>query len=650
MQNSHEQLANLEQNEVNMIFSIFCVPIILSIYNYCELTYASIHHIYQNTEINDSHISAIANYFLVARSNASGLMVIRITDDDFGNPVTPSTTMLTRDLTPPKHRVMYNYQFHIFAAFLLGGILLDSKKSDDVDYLIIIDVLNNTTTGIPLLQKQATGVFVMATAEQTTSQIHIANEPQSVILTNRKEQVIVQSASNDECGIVVRNSPVVWNKMNGEIVKLPSDLRAVQAKDHKYYTQDHKYSCAVGLLWNTYGLQQNQTTLLKYVQSQATYKLLSILLSALNTRLMVNIRTPESRMAYVECSHVHYLRFFYNDLYWFDSVDNGMFGKIPTDTLVCLETEEIVWIVVNPDVKVFNWNTVVIAVLGASSTLLASLILEHATGYKYPLQMTVILMWSVFLTVSVPKQPQKYLFRVLFFSWTLSSSVITLCYYYKMFNALSNPTSTRYQNSEEVLQSDVNLLAYELKYVNLAFEWATKKGFQNDVQFLNKPQKKHFLELVQQYADEGVEFALVLDTKYFRRILPLISDVQYYTMSQKVTSYPDCFYATYADPLTSYIRKKAALIAAAGIVDKLSGHTKRNEKSVQILSKIKLRYLLNIYILVGILYCIAFVIFIAEIIVYRFKNRTTSNQNEIIQVVERNNVRRRNMDVFEYIE
>lgn len=581
-------------------------------------------HIFPKTLINDNRLSAIISYFLVARSNASGLMIVRIRNKDFGNREEESTTMLSRDLALPKHRVMYNYEYRAFTTFLFGKTLLASENNN-FDILIIIDVLNDTTIGIPFIQKRATGVFVVVTEQQPSSQIHLANEPQSVVLTNFKEEIIVQSASNDACGIVVTNAPVVWKKINGEFFKLPSDIREIQAKDRKYYTEDHKYSCAVGLLLNTYGFMEDQSTILKYVQSHPTYELLSIILSTMNTRLLVNIRTPEMNIAYSEWSHLHYLRFIYNDLYWYDTEDNGMFGKISADTLVCLGTEDVVWIVVNPAEKVFNWNTVVITVVGAASTLLASFLLEHATGYKYPLQMTVILMWSVFLTVSVPKQPQNYFYRVLFFSWTLSSSVITLCYYYKLFNALSSPSISRYQTSEELSEAYVLVLTYELKYINLAFQWNTTFLDRESIR-PDKGPKKHLLELIQQYTEDGTEFALVVDSKYLPRVLAVIGDAQYYNLLQKVTRYPDCFYSTYADHLTSYVRKKTALLAAAGIVEKTraSRYIKPNGES-SLPSKIKLRYLLNIYILVGILYCIAIVIFIAEIIVFRYKNKTPSN-------------------------
>lgn len=594
-----------------LIFSIFC-----------KSCHPHPWHIYEKLIHDDGHMTAVLQYLLRISSGANRLAVIRITNADFDKPVKESDSILSRDVIVPRGRyVVCNFQYRTFIQTYANTIFTPDifRKCD---FLFLIDNLDDVVVGIPAVIKHEERISVYATRAQNSSGILTANEPRKITLTDYENLIFIESSRNNDCGIVTANSIVrYWNKAEMKLFERPiQPLETYPSQNNESHQYNNKYTCIVGVLFHALLLQDGDDKLQQYVFSHPIHQIMSLLLFTRNTRLITVIRTPENGFIYKDYVDLTYSRFFYVDMYWY-GFGHISFQNLPPETLICLGSEKIVWIVVNPAVRVFNWNLAVSVAALATGILIISFVIEHSSGYKFPFQLTVLSMWSIFLSVSIPTQPRQYVNRIIFFSWTLSSSVLTLCYYYKLFEALSNPSVANYRNNADVLRTDIIILSYLDQYITLA----TNLRFNyNKTIYL----KGDFFTSLKHYAEAGTEFALLIDYKHIERFVPKLYGAPYYVVPTEVTTYPNCIYSSYADKLTAYIRKKAAQLDAAGIVDKVMKRRPRNEEFTTS-SVIDLKYLWNIYILVGVLYLMAFIIFIGEKVMFKWnknlKNVTSYN-------------------------
>lgn len=488
----------------------------------------------------------------------------------------------------------------------------------DCDFLIVIDTLSKVIVKFPSFLGHEDRLLMIASGQQNSSGFQMVSEPKKVLIEDKGQFFFIQIDKTDDCGISFLHSRFFYHKALRKLYPVPDTvLKQLSLENH---TVGSDYSCAVGLLLFTYNLLDTTQMVIDYATSHPIYQIMKVLIPTSKTRLMFWIKTAEKKEIRHDYRDPKYSHFFYNDLYWYPT-DGVPFGKNP---LLCFGMEDVVWIVVNPPDAVINWNSVIAAAIILSSTLLGSFILEHVIGYKIPLQSIILMMWSIFLTVSAWRQPKRYVSRVLFFSWTLSSSVLTLCYYYKAFNTLSYPSLIRYHNNAEVLGSPIFLLTYESGYLSMAKETANSFRHEDILKTaFGKSGKTDFFSSLKEYAESGTEFALLLDSKHVNRIIPHLSGAPFYHVPQKVLSYPNCVYSSYEDRLTSQILKRSARLQASGILEKLSKGKKRKENPIDVIypSKIPLKYMMNIYLLVGILYLFATVIFVCEIVIFKVKKR-----------------------------
>lgn len=594
----------------------FCL--VSSIINIC---YCHASHILQEQEYNDVSMSKVVKHYLKVFSNGSRLMIIRMKDADFQKPSKESSpSIFSRDVTISPDRMVYNFNFFVFRALWVTA-KFTQETFTDCDFIIIIDTLTSVKVNIPSLLGHEDRLLMIVTAQQNSSVFQTVSEPSMLLLEDRGTFFFIQDSKTNECGIPFIDFRHFYLKSTKKLYPVPDTV--LMPKNLENHTVGTNYSCAIGFLFFTYKLFDSTKLVEDYVTSHPTYQIMLILIPTSKTRLMLWIKAAEKHKVRVDYKDPKYSHFFYNDLYWYPT-DDVKFGNNP---LLCFGMEDVVWIVVNPSDAVINWNMVIVAAILVSCTILGSFTLEHAIGYKLPLQSIVLMMWSIFLSVSAWRQPKRYVLRVLFFSWTLSSSVLTLCYYFKLFNALSYPSVIRYHNNAEVLESSIFKLTYESGYLKMARE--TVQNFKRAGESATVGRaKSDFFSTLNEYAESGTEFALLLDSKHVDRIIPHLSGAPFYRVAQKVISYPNCIYSSYEDRLTSQFLKRSARLKAAGILEQLSKNSKRKENTIdeRYPSKISLTYMLNIYILVGVLYLIATVFFFGEIAIFNIKKRTRRTQ------------------------
>lgn len=305
---------------------------------------------------------------------------------------------------------------------------------------------------------------------------------------------------------------------------------------------------------------------------------------------------------------------------------NFVLRQEPHEALVYLGTEDIVWLIVNTPNSLLNLkavmqtSAVVGCVLGVT-LLFGNMLNRFLLNPKVPFVRLLLLAWSIFLSLSIPRQPNKVIPRTIFLSWTISSSVLITCYYVKSYKALSFPTISRIHTQVELMESDIPILVLSKAYANIAFN---KDDFENsnfddirpfDVHFENSNTTSYF-DRISRIMESKEQAALLLDYQQAIRFLTKFSDSTYYFLPEKVATYPIFAHGMRADKYLMLMRKKVEQLTATGIVSHFMKAPDLKKERGSLVSSIPLNYMLNVYILLVICIVICCMVFAVELIVF----------------------------------
>lgn len=307
---------------------------------------------------------------------------------------------------------------------------------------------------------------------------------------------------------------------------------------------------------------------------------------------------------------------------------NFIFQNEPQEALIHIGMEDIVWLIINVSDPVVNMSTILKTIAAMCSIvgvlLLFGSLLNHFSRQKYPFVRVLLMMWSIFLSVSIPQQPRKKVLRMFFLAWSISASVLMMSYYLKSFNFLTFPSISRVKTQEELLASDVPILVLSVGYANIAFskdvdnfDYPDIRPFEIHFNRLKEKAKQFsYFRKVSLIVNNEEQYALLLDYQHAVKILSIFPNISHYFLANKVTTYPLFVHGVRADSYVEFLRKKVSHLKATGIMSKLFKSEKLKSEVKSSVTGIPVNYMINAYILVGICYSISFVVFFGEVVIY----------------------------------
>lgn len=353
---------------------------------------------------------------------------------------------------------------------------------------------------------------------------------------------------------------------------------------------------------------------LEEVQNHPILKILTTVSALQNTSIIPVYRNDIKKWVINDKTHLLFMD------------GNYIFQYEPQEASIYLGSEDIVWLIINISDPLLNLKTIVqttavLVCVVAIVLLFGNLLNRFLLNTKLPFVRLLILAWSIFLSISVPRQPNNVMPRIIFLGWTISSSVLIMCYYMKSYNSLAFPIISRLHTQEELMRSDIKILAISAGYANTAF----KKDDINNIIFDDiRPFDMHFkvgkheqlLKRMSLIMEMKEEFALLLDYQLAVQILKKFPETTYYFLPEKVATYPIFVHGMKADSYTMFLRKKVDDLTATGIVSHFMKTPDLREERESLVSSIPLNYMLNVYILLAICIAISSAVFAGELVVF----------------------------------
>lgn len=379
---------------------------------------------------------------------------------------------------------------------------------------------------------------------------------------------------------------------------------------------------------------------IKFIKNHYIFKLfliiskklkLKFLVSSLSTNIghySVVIKDSEvTRTRYDSTSP----QFVFNDNHW-SSGKPYQSTLLYSDAFTFLTSEEIVWVIVNY-AELTTWDEIIkcsMVVLGSALLLfIFSFTLSSIKSIKDILQFDTkvfVLICSIFLGVSVPRQPKNPFIRILFMVWIISSSLITMYYYCDVLNDLTVPEIHTIEDQNALIDSKIPLHFFSRGYADIAFlnsgqtKWKTQKYIYFEQQGNKGLKNETFLQYIENIITSGKQSAILLDYSMARTKLSKFPGVYYYFLPKAVASYPVNFYTPVSDNFTAKIGKMATALVEIGEFDKLLKEYYGEEKKAFLpkIDDVNHRIFFTLYIFTGVLYIFSILIFFSEILINRF--------------------------------
>lgn len=476
---------------------------------------------------------------------------------------------------------------------------------------------------------------------------------------SKNTNLLTQSLTNIDHTILVIDILVVKHKFNSELMGFSlfsMSMRYLYCGKKEMINQfffpktrqsavvtKAKYdpgNCELNVLFILYSIMSSGwKEQMEFIKNHYIFKLflminknlkLKFTISALSTKIghySVVIKDGEvTRTRYDPAS----LQFVFNDNHW-PSRKPYQSKSLSSDAFTFLTSEKIVWVIVNYVESSTAWDKIIkriVAILGlALLFFILSFTLSCIKSIKDILHFDTnvfVLIWSIFLGVSVPRQPQNSLIRILFMAWIISSSCITMFYYCDVLYDLTIPEIYTIQDQNAIIDSNIPMHIFSRDYANIAFlnSGRMKGKTQKYTYFFEQPGIKNetFPQYIENVIRSGKQSAILLDYSMARTTLSKFPGIQYYFLPKAVATYPVNFYTPVSDNFTAKIGKIARELVEVGEFDKLlKGYHGEDKKTfLQEADDVNDKIFISLYICIGVLYTFSILIFFSEILINQF--------------------------------
>lgn len=558
------------------------------------------------------------------------LIVLFSTSDIIGDVSSPSEYLFTMDIVPKIHKPTYIFRYTEFVKRYNNDFLRNIifRKVDTI--LIIDDMHHSHETFFPQVFDNVNQTFLVFGYPGKTN---FQRNPNSIYLFFGEERIHVMHYKFSQCGD---------NELVSEIFIQVNNMSHAHTRDKP---MPIAYECKINAIFILYSIMSSSwEEQVQFIASHFIYKIFKIISEHLKFQIIITGYSSKNGPYSAEIKNnvftrfkmdIHSIKIVYNDMHWMSGKPHQM-RQLNSNLISFLNSEKIIWLIVNRLNPYINWNylftksliMVLIILLIIFITMYSTNVPLKKYKSRCDFPQMVILSWSILLGVSVPRQPKQYFVRVLFISWTISSSVLTMCYYCKLLNDLTLPPLNTIKTNNELIKSKIPLYVFSKDYADIAFtntkdisikpvEYTHFFGHHGEEVLKNET----FIEFVENIIRSGQQSAILLDESLSRKIMSKYPLVEYYSLAEAVTSYSVNFYAYVNTDLTAKIRKKSIALMETGVFlkEQKDYSTERGKSSLKS-EDTNIKLFINLYIFIAILYVLAFVIFIWEILRKKFGN------------------------------
>lgn len=512
-----------------------------------------------------------------------------------------SSSFITDDIGFPtgKPTRVYNYvKFH--------KTLADSwmpEKLLNSDILILADFMN-TTTRTPFIRYESCFILCISSIYTRLGFSTVIN---GIAILDQKDVVYAMDFKPyKDCALLQKH---IKTYQKEDILK--SNKHQIKRMPRQLLNKECALEIIIDFILYRYG-PVNMT--IEEVQNHPIVKILALASALQNTVIIPVYRNDINKWVFNDKTHLLFMD------------GHFIFRHEPQEASIYLGAEHIVWLVVNISDPLLNLKTImlttaVLSVILGVVLLFGNMLNRFTLNPKVPFVRFLMLAWSILLSISVPRQPTDVMLRIVFLGWTISSSVLIMCYYMKSYNTMAFPSINRLHTQEELMASDIPILVPSPAYANIAFK---KDDIDNEIFDNIRPIEIHFkagkyeqyIERIRVIMGTKQQFALLLDYQLAVQILTIFPDATYYLLPEKVATYPIFVHGMKADSYTMFLRKKVDELTATGIVSHCLKAPHLRDERVSLVSSIQLNDLLNVYILLAICIAISCVVFAGELILF----------------------------------
>lgn len=566
-----------------------------------------------NTHRLNSDVETLIEKIITDFSKSDSFIVVRCTESDLKNVSYEVSKNLTGNLRILKGKAKFEYSFEAFAKLYFSkAFAIDMIRNSDV--VLLIDDLNMDYR-FPFVLKDTERLFVAVTSAQSKN-IDIKNYPKSVVL----------NVTDDNVDVSVYDIPEKC--ANTELIQSSLFNRSTGIIENHEVIINEKRCRKIRVMFIMYSvLYEDPEDQMNRIKSHYLYKILSIVAKQMNKEIrIITVNSKIGLYSFTEekkvLKHQIFAQFIFNDRHW---LAGKMFGiaQQPAEGFLFLGTEDVVWLVINKNP--FKYHIVILIKFAALYLLLLTcflfmkIVTLKITKKKWNYDMTGFFMscWSILLSVSVPRQPSHGFQRTLFISWTVASSVLTLCHYYSIFIKLTNPSLPKLSTQSDLLKSDIKLYVFSEEYAEIAFSKIDFKPKYESFFGLNGNDEKYnvsFIKYVQNLMEIEDDCAILADRGTLEMAFQKY-DTSYYYMKEVIFTYPIHIYSAFLNNLSKTIFEKMNILMNTGIMNMFSNRT--NSKINDAEYKIDLQCLSRIYFIMALIYTYSIFIFVLECFAHR---------------------------------
>lgn len=517
----------------------------------------------------------------------------------------------------------------------INGMSSFNFVTDNADIVFMVDTLEKSVQ-LSQVQFDAETQLILLIMEQKHKVISKTN-PNFLIIEVLSTKMNIHSLKIEQLCVLQSNVSVVVKRSKMKPFKPKIDVK-------EWGSRMFINTCSVttAFILNEM-VQENTEFQLDFVKKHFVYKLFRCVGKIMNFQPNIGIYQFEKKAVF-EVQNSGALSLVYYSSHW-------MIGKYFTTGVRCSKSlifmgmEDIVWLLVNQ--KTYTQNAIFMVFIFFFSIILVAILLTieklivKSSGTLGILS-TLLLSWSILLSVGIPQQPSKKLFRIFFFAWTLISAVLTLCFYNKVLSSMMAIDDFKIHSQDDLLASDIPMLVFSEEYADIAFSSLDRnkiRPYESYFGHHGQDIKKNisFFKLCNELLENGKTFAILMDYSLSRNILEesKINDKSYYYIPEVVTSYPVMIKPSFSNNFTIGLVNTVKRLEEAGIVQHImdsSNRFRRYSLSKYLLNLALIReedddnnddngYMFYVFVLAAMLYGISILVFIFELIYFRISKK-----------------------------
>lgn len=578
---------------------------------------------------------SILNSLLKEKTNSEILIVVRADRFVVNNSIVPKTlNCMSFDLEIIGEKQVYTMEFTFFVDLFYKNFIADEMFSRS-RLVLLMNNLNSVFYFKSFFRSANNLPIIIMDIQNKETQFQM--QPMYLIQTDKTNGIdfyIINSTETCVIPYLVQNSKYT---LNGDLM-IRTDYEVKEPNNCKILN-------IAFVLYNH--LNENIHNQLKIIKEHYVYKTLDLIANRFG--LTININSFHSKIGefcedqngriFTNLSEDTMINF--NDIHWM--IGKAKHGtQLTVEMILYLGYEDIVWLIIN--VPKTNTDS---AEYSSSISVIFSLILitvfvekliSRKMSYKFNFEKAFLISWSILFSVSVSFKPKHYFIRIIFFSWVVSSSVLTMCYYYRLFDTWISSKNVIFKNQEELIESGIKLYVHSLDYADIAFgegnqqnvSFKTFFGHHGDRAIRNLPSFAIYMESL---LLNGEHVAILTDRLISEEILTKHPEVSYYFLQQPVLTYPMVAYFSFSHKISFEITKILTQLKESGILDGFIKTGKKKFGVFQNNSDIDMyNYYFRVYVTIGFFYLWSITVFIGEILYFKFEQITKSNtQNNLIR-------------------